>query len=78
MGHDGDQLAVLFVSPEHDTVIYLAGLGNISTELIEAAEIDGAGRWGVFRHVIFPLLSPTTYFFSLLAIRMTPRADTAK
>jgi multiple sugar transport system permease protein len=55
-------------------VIYLAGLGNISKELIEAAEIDGAGRWQVFRHIIFPLLSPTTYFLSLIAIIGTFKA----
>lgn len=58
----------------YDTVIYLAGLGNISTELIEAAEIDGAGKWEVFRHIIFPLLSPTTYFLSLIAIIGTFKA----
>ena len=58
----------------YDTVIYLAGLGNISTELIEAAEIDGAGRWQVFRQIIFPLLSPTTYFLSLIAIIGTFKA----
>ena len=58
----------------YDTVIYLAGLGNISSELIEAAEIDGAGRWQVFRHIIFPLLSPTTYFLSLIAIIGTFKA----
>ncbi len=64
----------IWVYVGYDTVIYLAGLGNISTELIEAAEIDGAGRWGVFRNVIFPLLSPTTYFLSLLAIIGTFKA----
>jgi len=58
----------------YDTVIYLAGLGNISTELIEAAEIDGAGKWEVFRHITFPLLSPTTYFLSLIAIIGTFKA----
>lgn len=58
----------------YDTVIYLAGLGNISSELIEAAEIDGAGRWEVFRYIIFPLLSPTTYFLSLIAIIGTFKA----
>ena len=58
----------------YDTVIYLAGLGNISTELIEAAEIDGAGRWEVFRYITLPLLSPTTYFLSLLAIIGTFKA----
>ncbi len=60
----------------YDAVIYLAGLGNIDTELIEAAEIDGASNWQVFRHVIFPLLSPTTYFLSLIAVIGTFKAFT--
>ena len=58
----------------YDTVIYLAGLGNISTAIIEAAEIDGAGSWEKFRYIIFPLLSPTTYFLSLIAIIGTFKA----
>lgn len=60
----------------YDAVIYLAGLGNIDAELIEAAEIDGASNWQVFRHVIFPLLSPTTYFLSLIAVIGTFKAFT--
>jgi len=64
----------IWVYVGYDTVIYLAGLGNISTELTEAAEIDGAGRWQVFRHIIFPLLSPTTYFLSLIAVIGTFKA----
>ena len=58
----------------YNTVIYLAGLGNISTELMEAAEIDGANKWRVFRHITFPLLSPTTYFLSLIAVIGTFKA----
>jgi multiple sugar transport system permease protein len=58
----------------YDTVIYLAGLGNIPTELNDAAEIDGASKWDVFRFVTFPLLSPTTYFLSLIAIIGTFKA----
>jgi multiple sugar transport system permease protein len=58
----------------YDTVIYLAGLGNIPTELNDAAEIDGASKWEVFRYVTFPLLSPTTYFLSLIAIIGTFKA----
>jgi multiple sugar transport system permease protein len=64
----------IWVYVGYDTVIYLAGLGNISTELIEVAEIDGASRWQIFRHIIFPLLSPTTYFLSLIAIIGTFKA----
>jgi multiple sugar transport system permease protein len=58
----------------YDTVIYLAGLGNIPTELNEAAAIDGASRWDVFRFITFPLLSPTTYFLSLIAVIGTFKA----
>jgi len=58
----------------YNTVIYLAGLGNISMELVEAAKIDGAGRWEIFRHITLPLLSPTTYFLSMLAIIGTFKA----
>lgn len=55
----------------YNTVIYLAGLGNIPLELTEAAEIDGASKGAVFRHVTFPLLSPTTYFLSLVGVMGT-------
>jgi multiple sugar transport system permease protein len=60
----------------YNTVIYLAGLGNIPTELNDAAEIDGANKWDIFRFVTFPLLSPTTYFLSLIAIIGTFKAFT--
>jgi multiple sugar transport system permease protein len=56
------------------TVIYLAGLGNISKELNDQAEVDGANGWQVFRHITFPLLSPTTYFLSLIGIIGTFKA----
>ena len=58
----------------YDTVIYLAGLGNIPTELNDAAAIDGANKWDIFRFITFPLLSPTTYFLSLIAIIGTFKA----
>lgn len=51
----------------YDTVIYLAGLGSIPHELYEAAEIDGAGRWSIFRKITIPLLSPTTFFLTIIA-----------
>ncbi len=51
----------------YDTVIYLAGLGAIPNELYEAAEIDGAGRWALFRKITIPLLSPTTFFLTVIA-----------
>ncbi len=39
-------------------VIFLAGLATIPSEVYEAARIDGAGRWQVFREVTWPLLTP--------------------
>jgi multiple sugar transport system permease protein len=48
-------------------VIFLAGLGNIPKELYEAARIDGAGEWQVFRRVTLPMLSPTTFFLATVS-----------
>lgn len=58
----------------YDTVIYLAGLGNIDREINEAAAIDGANGWQIFRYVTLPLLSPTTYFLSVIAVIGTFKA----
>ncbi len=52
----------------YNVVFFLAGLGNISKELYEAASIDGAGRWAQFRHITLPLLSPITYFLSIFGV----------
>lgn len=52
----------------YDTAIFLAGLVNIPGELYEAARIDGAEGWAIFRHITLPLLSPTTFFLSLIAV----------
>ncbi len=60
----------------YDAVIFLAGLGNIPGELYEAARIDGATGWRIFRHITLPLLSPTIFFLSLVAIIGTFQAFT--
>jgi multiple sugar transport system permease protein len=60
----------------YDAVVFLAGLGTISGELYEAARIDGASEWALFRHITLPLLSPTTFFLTLIAITGTFRAFT--
>ncbi len=46
----------------YNIVFYLAALQNISRDPIEAAEIDGASSWTKFWKIVFPLLSPTTFF----------------
>jgi len=47
------------------TVVYLAALQDIPQELIEAARMDGAGSWRVFRHVTLPELRPVTVFTAI-------------
>jgi len=49
-------------------LIYANGLANIPRQLYEAAEVDGASRWTMFRNITVPLLSPTTYFLTMLGI----------
>lgn len=49
------------------TVIFLAGLTNISREYYEAARIDGAGGWQIFRKITLPLLSPSIFFVFIIA-----------
>lgn len=48
--------------------LYLAGLNAIPPQILESATIDGAGPWRRFRHVIFPLISPTTLFLTVTSI----------
>jgi ABC-type sugar transport system permease subunit len=51
-----------------NTVIYLAGLQSIPTELYEAARVDGA-RWrDVFLHITLPLMRPVITFTVILSI----------
>jgi len=51
-----------------NTVIYLAGLQSIPTELYDAAQVDGA-RWrDVFWHITIPLLRPVITFTVILSI----------
>ena len=45
-----------------DVIIYLAALQGIPPALVEAAEIDGASRWSIFRSITVPMLGPATLF----------------
>jgi len=46
-------------------VIYLAALQDVPRELVDAAAVDGARRWGILRHVILPQLYPVTIFLAV-------------
>lgn len=47
-------------------VYFLAALQNVDQSLVEAARIDGAGRWAVFRHVTLPSIKPVLVFVLLM------------
>ena len=49
-------------------IIFLAGLQDVPAELLEAAEIDGAGTWDKFWNVTLPLITPTVFFNLVLGI----------
>ena len=49
-------------------VLFLAGLQGVSQTLVEAARIDGAGRWRIFRHVTFPALRTTIAIVLVLSL----------
>jgi multiple sugar transport system permease protein len=60
----------------YNAVVFLAGLGSIQPDLYEVASIDGANGWHKFRFITLPLLSPTTFFLSLIAVIGTFKAFT--
>ena len=64
----------IWVYVGYDIVILLAGLSAIPQHYYEAAEIDGANSWQTFRHVTLPLVSPTLFFLSMVAVIGTFKA----
>ncbi len=52
----------------YNVIIFLTGLKNIPPHLYEAATVDGANRLHQFRHITIPLLSPVTFFVSVMSI----------
>jgi len=49
-------------------ILYLAGLQSIPLKYYEAASIDGACGWRRFRHITWPLLTPTTVFIMIISV----------
>ncbi|HEU0205033.1 MAG TPA: sn-glycerol-3-phosphate ABC transporter permease UgpA [Burkholderiaceae bacterium] len=61
-------IAATWKQVSYNFLFFLAGLQSIPRSLIEAAAIDGAGPGRRFWTVIFPLLSPTTFFLLVVNI----------
>jgi ABC-type sugar transport system permease subunit len=55
-------------------VLYLAGLKTIDEEVLEAAKVDGAEGWNLFRYMIFPMLAPVTTIVVVVSIVDSLRA----
>ena len=71
---DGEQamamvvIAAVWKQISYNFLFFLAGLQSIPKSLIEAAAIDGARPWRRFWTIVFPLLSPTTFFLLVINI----------
>ena len=61
-------VAAVWKQISYNFLFFLAGLQSIPKSLIEAAAIDGATPWHRFRTIVFPLLSPTTFFLLVINV----------
>ncbi|WP_193086908.1 sn-glycerol-3-phosphate ABC transporter permease UgpA [Advenella sp. FME57] len=61
-------IAAVWKQISYNFLFFLAGLQSIPTSLLEAAAIDGASPFRRFRTIVFPLLSPTTFFLLVINI----------
>jgi len=71
--NDGEAMGLVVVASSwgrvsYNLLFFLAGLQAIPKSVIEAAAIDGARFWTRFWTIVFPLLSPTTFFLLVLNI----------
>ena len=61
-------VAAVWKQISYNFLFFLAGLQSIPKSLIEAAAIDGASPWYRFWTIVFPLLSPTTFFLLVINV----------
>lgn len=59
---------VLWSTIGQTVIVYLAGLQDVSTELLEASMLDGAGPWVRFRAVVMPALGPVTFYSAVTGV----------
>lgn len=61
-------ITTLWIRLGFNMVVYLAALQSIPEELYQAARVDGAASWRLFRHITWPLLGPTTFLLLILNV----------
>ena len=52
----------------YNMIVFTAALSAVPGELMEAARLDGAGRWGRFRHVTLPAIGPTLLLAAVMSV----------
>ena len=57
---------LLTTSVGQPIVLYVSALDNVDKTLVEAAEVDGATKWQVFRHIKWPQMMPTTLYILVI------------
>ncbi|CAM5793346.1 sn-glycerol-3-phosphate ABC transporter permease UgpA [Ottowia pentelensis] len=61
-------IAAVWKQISYNFLFFLAGLQSVPSSVIEAATIDGATPWRRFWTIVFPLLSPTTFFLLVMNV----------
>ncbi|MCC6414910.1 MAG: sugar ABC transporter permease, partial [Opitutaceae bacterium] len=61
-------IAAVWMYAGFNMVYFLAALQNVSKDLLDAAEIDGAGPWQRFWHITLPEITPVAGFVTLLSV----------
>jgi sn-glycerol 3-phosphate transport system permease protein len=61
-------VAAVWKQISYNFLFFLAGLQSIPKSLLESAAIDGASPWHRFWTIVFPLLSPTTFFLLVINV----------
>lgn len=56
------------------SVFFLAGLQNINKDLYEAAQVDGASAWHLFRHITVPMMTPVMFFLMVSGLIQAMKA----
>ncbi len=61
-------LLFLWKNLGYNMILFLSALGNIPKDVVEGAQLDGAGRWKTFWHIKLRYLSPMVVFTTILSI----------
>ncbi len=61
-------LLFLWKNLGYNMILFLSAIGNVPKDVVEGAQLDGAGRWKIFWHIKLRYLSPMVVFTTILSI----------